>query len=659
TQLATGTFDDGVARLWDVASQRTLDSFHHDDAVLDVVFSPDGHRLFTASRDFTARSWGVDAHELDPGGALVALPHSRRVDAVALSPDGTRIATGSGDGRARVWDAKTGAHLATLHGHALDVLTVAFSSHGRQLATASWDGTTRVWDVDSGALAQTFADPIEPIRAVAFSPGGTQVITASQDGTARVRSTSTGELQHTLEHGSPLVDVALAPDGQRVMTLGADGTLRAWSTTTGEPLSTLVPGGPITAVVFSPDGTSMATALADRGVRTWSVESGVELVSFRGSSAKVTTVAFSADGTRLATGGDDGTARIWSASEGTLLAVFPHRGPVTSVAFSADGQRLATASGDATARLWSLETEAWRAWGCAVLEDRRGHTEATRRACSKTMAPTSRISPPPQVEPVVSTPEPARPAPELLTVHGVELVRIPGGTFTMGASPGELGQHDREGPPHEVTLSSFYLARAPVTNAQYALFLEANPAVPEPPAWERDRYAQPQQPVVGLTWDEAKAYCDWAGLVLPTEAQWEYAARAGSTTAYWFGDEAEDLERFGWFADNTGARERGPEHGRAHSVGTKGQNQWGLLDVHGNVMEWTADVHEPYTTPVRARDGSRRGSAGRAPRVVRGGSWFTTADYARSAFRATLSPEVRDRLVGLRPALIILEHPAR
>ncbi|MCA9572573.1 MAG: SUMF1/EgtB/PvdO family nonheme iron enzyme, partial [Myxococcales bacterium] len=426
-------------------------------------------------------------------------------------------------------------------GHRLDVLSVAFCADGSRLATASWDGTTRVWHVDSGALVQTFTEHTEPVRAVEFSPDGTMVITASRDGTARVLDVSTGEPRHTLEHGGPLVDAMFSPDGRRVVTLGADDTMRVWSATTGESVSAFVPEGAVTAVAISPDGSRLATAAKDGSVRTWSAESGEALTVFRGHSAPVSTMAFSPDGTQLATGGEDGAARVWETASGALVTMLPHAGPVTSVAWSADGRRLATASGDELARLWSLEVDAWHTWGCAVLEERQGHTDDTRRACSQALASRPQVQPTPPAKPLVSTPEAARPEPETITVHGVELVLIPGGTFIMGSPPGEHDRRDHEGPQHEVTLSSFYMARTPVTHAQYALYREANPGVPEPPGWGDERFNQPEQPVIGLTWYEAKAYCDWAGLELPTEAQWEYAARAGSTTAYWFGDETKDL----------------------------------------------------------------------------------------------------------------------
>ncbi|MCA9710353.1 MAG: SUMF1/EgtB/PvdO family nonheme iron enzyme, partial [Myxococcales bacterium] len=129
-------------------------------------------------------------------------------------------------------------------------------------------------------------------------------------------------------------------------------------------------------------------------------------------------------------------------------------------------------------------------------------------------------------------------APTVITTRrdGVELVWIPGGRFLMGSPETEEGRDPDEGPQHEVELSGFWLGKTPVTNAQYGEYMKAKRGVKEPARWGDPSYNQPQQPVVGVSWEEAVAYCEWAGLLLPTEAQWEYACRAGTTTRYHSGD---------------------------------------------------------------------------------------------------------------------------
>ncbi len=228
-------------------------------------------------------------------------------------------------------------------------------------------------------------------------------------------------------------------------------------------------------------------------------------------------------------------------------------------------------------------------------------------------------------------------------VHGVELVLIPGGDFMMGSPPTEQGRYHAEGPQHRVELASFYLARTPVTNAQYSEYLaDPNAKARVPESWADRQYNQPQQPVVGVSWADAQAYCEWAGLMLPTEAQWEYACRAKSTTRYSSGNSERDLDRVGWHRGNSG--------GRLHTVAEKEANDFGLYDMHGNVWEWCRDAFGPYSTPPVGDEGLRHEPVGDADRVLRGGSGSFSAHFARSAYRDLNHPGYRFPSLGFRPA---------
>ncbi len=169
------------------------------------------------------------------------------------------------------------------------------------------------------------------------------------------------------------------------------------------------------------------------------------------------------------------------------------------------------------------------------------------------------------------------------------------------------------------------MGRYPVTNAEYDRFLCTNPKAPEPKNWSDRKYNQPRQPVVGVSWKDAKEYAVWAGLYLPSEAQWEYACRAGSDTRYYTGDSESDLDRAGWYKKNSGDR--------LHPVGEKEPNAFGLYDMHGNIFEWLEDDwHADYkNAPVdgSAWIGTFRGS----DRVLRGGGWYDSAMYCRTADR--------------------------
>ncbi len=256
-----------------------------------------------------------------------------------------------------------------------------------------------------------------------------------------------------------------------------------------------------------------------------------------------------------------------------------------------------------------------------------------------------------------------------------EMISLPGGTFSMGSDPAEQSwaaghgatpeSVSDESPKHTVTLRPFAIGRYDVTRGEFAAFAEATGFKPadgcghdgatweKTPGvtWDHPGFEQTDRdPVVCVTWHDAKAYIVWlntkaqAGRVyrLPTEAEWEYAARAGAATMFWWGDGAEAAAAHAWFKDNAS--------GRTHPVGSKPANAFGLFDVVGNVWQWTEDCYaENYANAF---------SDGRAyetctpddRRVDRGGSWFYPAWLLRSAPRERNPSDYRDLMLGFRLA---------
>ena len=222
---------------------------------------------------------------------------------------------------------------------------------------------------------------------------------------------------------------------------------------------------------------------------------------------------------------------------------------------------------------------------------------------------------------------------------GYELVYIPGGVFMMGSPEEEEGRYDRESPLHEVQVSEFYMGRYSVTNEEYGRFLAEHSDMKEPEYWGNRKYNQPNQPVVGVSWDDAIQYAAWADLRLPSEAEWEYACRAKTTTRFYTGDTENDLERVGWYEGNS--------DNKLHPVGEKEPNGFGLYDMHGNVFEWCQDwFNEQYyaNSPRENPQGPEPGSH----RVIRGGSWNAVARSCRAAFRNLHAPDYRGSNVGFR-----------
>jgi formylglycine-generating enzyme required for sulfatase activity len=261
---------------------------------------------------------------------------------------------------------------------------------------------------------------------------------------------------------------------------------------------------------------------------------------------------------------------------------------------------------------------------------------------------------------------------------GMRFVLIPAGAFSMGSPETEEGRTDYEGPQHEVTLAPFYMAVAQVTNAQYRRFKAGHESEnAEYRRWKADHgsgapdevtFNGNDQPVLSVSHEDATAFVQWLSTTegdsayrLPSEAEWEYACRAGTTTRYWSGDTEEDLDRVGWYFRNSGSRhlpsttkwDSGQVHGewacRSHAVGRKAVSPWGLYDMHGNVLEWCEDSwHGSYEGAPA--DGSAWIDKASRLRVIRGGSWAGPSMTARSAFRAGIPPGDRAISVGFRVA---------
>ena len=220
-------------------------------------------------------------------------------------------------------------------------------------------------------------------------------------------------------------------------------------------------------------------------------------------------------------------------------------------------------------------------------------------------------------------------------------IQLPRGSFLMGSN--DLQARDREKPVHEVHIDyDIAMCKYPVTVEDYMLYAQATGA--EVPL-ERHEHLGFDVPVRRVRWTDTKAYCDWkteregVKYRLPTEAEWEYACRAGSTTKYCFGDDASLFGEYAWYAENS--------EGVTHDVGTKKPNAWGLYDMHGNVWEWCLDRYaEDYSaTPC---DGTAYGVASEKGRVLRGGSYNGAIENCRSSSRINLGSGGRNYFIGFR-----------
>ncbi len=232
------------------------------------------------------------------------------------------------------------------------------------------------------------------------------------------------------------------------------------------------------------------------------------------------------------------------------------------------------------------------------------------------------------------------------------MIQLPGGTFSMGSSPDEVGHEADEGPQRSVTVGAFWMGATELTFDAYEVYrqrrLDGPNLTAEGTEFDADAVTRPSPPyedptfgmgtegypAVSMTQYAALRFCEWLSKKtgefyrLPTEAEWEYACRTGTTTAWSFGDSPADLDAFAWYYKNS--------QGVYHEVGTKRPNPWGLYDMHGNVAEWTLDQYQadflasltdstnlnPWRKPDRLH-----------PRTVRGGSYDDDPAFTRSAER--------------------------
>jgi formylglycine-generating enzyme required for sulfatase activity len=217
----------------------------------------------------------------------------------------------------------------------------------------------------------------------------------------------------------------------------------------------------------------------------------------------------------------------------------------------------------------------------------------------------------------------------------------------MGASESDDQAYDSEKPQHRVSIARpFAIGRYAVTLDEYDRFCAATGrAKPSDKGWGRGR-----RPVINVSWNDSVVYCAWLSeqtgrhYRLPTEAEWEYAARAGTATRWSFGSDEHALADHAWFNDNTRS------FAKTHPVGEKRPNPWGLYDIHGNVWEWVQDSYHGNYASAPADGAEWSESCATAGRVLRGGSWSNIARNTRVSYRGRNAPDYRSVWLGLRLA---------
>lgn len=402
-------------------------------------------------------------------------------------------------------------------------------------------------------------------------------------------------------HTKWVMSISWSPDGSRLASGSSNGTVRLWDTTSGEHLVALEGNTVLMlSIDWSPDGSKLA-ASAD-GVQIWDTTSGEQLAVLEVS---VMSLAWSPDGSMLAAGVSlatsislDGTVQLWDTDTWQELAVLPgHTDSVMSIAWSSDGSMLASGSLDGTVRIWGISEE---------IENQ-----------NPTITPT--ITPSLDIGPTM-----------INETDGMQLVYVSAGEYERGSEAGP-----------GVYLDAYWIGKYEVTNQQYADFLnEMGNQFEKGVKWllEYKEHVHIHQsgsiwtaqsgygdhPVVEVNWYGAKAYCEWAGMRLPSVAEWEKASRGTDGRTYPWGEGIDaSLANFGSNIGDTTPVGNYPG----------GASPYGALDMAGNVWEWVADWHGTHVG------------------VSRGGSWRSAGFELASVTISLLEyPDNSDYVIGIRCA---------
>ena len=606
------------------------------------------------------------------GETLELKGHDREVTSTCFSPDGSQIVSGSKDKNVRIWDAKTGKNIQTLNGHADAVTCVCFSPDGSQVVSGSEDKTVRIWDAKTGKNIQTFIAHDSYITAIDYSPDGEFIATGCNDNSMKIWNSSNGKMVHKLEgHSAKILDLNFSPNSKQLVSCserdGLYGQIKVWDIASGKEIYSVrgdprrtVRGianqlqGDINAVRFSPDGKQFASAGANMTINLWDGPSGALIRTFEcdllrtdgpGHSGPVRSLGFSPS-VSVVVSNSNNTAKFWDTRTGKEIYTLRGNGvPMKGIKFSPEGKRVIVSQENV---IFITNLEKLDFLGEAVIPKVLVTTRPPP-SVQKPDSPEIKPATKPIVEALFSEAK-AKEAQKETAKNlqkevdekedlgkgiKLEMVLIPAGTFMRGSPSSEKGRYDNE-TQHKVTITKpFYIGKYEVTQEQWEAVMGER---------TRSRTKGAKLPVTDVSWEDCmdfikKLNSKTNGVYgLPTEAEWEYACRAGTTTAYSFGDSLTKSDAN--YGDGT--------LGHTKTVGSYKPNAFGLYDMHGNVSEWCADWKEEYpsgsaTDPIGVRMGIYR--------VLRGGSFDGNGLSARSSYRFSSSrPSNRDDDLGFRLA---------
>ncbi|WP_339731219.1 SUMF1/EgtB/PvdO family nonheme iron enzyme [uncultured Gimesia sp.] len=695
TQLIAGMYPQTLM-VYDMATGKQIRKFKgHADRINSITFLPDGNHFVSSSLDTTLKLWNLEKSNPVPFPEF----HSSQVNRVAISPNGKQALSGSSNDLIKVWDLQSGKLQRKIeetfhHNNWISYLP------DERFAISGSGSLFMGWDLTTGTMTQKF-DTEQPFSNLTVSPDGSRGITETKDKRTNWHKIYVWDLTnrkrlHLLEgHEKRITCMAVSADGSQLFS-GSDNELKVWDLDRGRLLHTYQDQiGAIRCLALSLDGKyALTSAYGDKqcAIQVWNLKNQKRVHLLKGHTHGIQCLAVSPDGTLVASYAPDHTIRLWDLIKGELLATYHIDDTATDLAIGPDNRTVLVGSASGSIHKLKIkmpgETPELQQ-AIPLLANQTTNTsksQAQQASLAKALDKKIKIT-------------------NSLEMH---FALIPAGKFMMGSgkSAAKIAQQfdtnpsyfEKEHPQHEVQIEKpFYMGMHEVTIDDFKQFVKMTgyktelersgrggagwDEVPQKfrtgiiefnwvkTGWLKNDF----HPVVNVSWNDAVSFCEWlsrrekAKYRLPTEAEWEYACRAGTTSLFHYGNAPEAMTEFGniWdgsanqqFQENYGdLKGISAEDGFAFTspVGSFKANPWSLYDMHGNVREWCSDwLDDDYYQTFKGEiatdpQGPNAGSA----RVLRSGCWSFFPQHARAASRSKLTPSNYAHNVGFRVVLEI------
>lgn len=696
-ELAIGTLD-GSVRLCDFATGADRELVLDETGpVFDLAFQPFGTRLATA------RKGTISVSDTAGAGEVTRLPVDAR--RIAYSPDGAILAAARADGRIELLrdgsmrTLETGcADPPSTVGFSDDrqILAAAFPGFGARIAFPAVDAVGYSWPPSGMAVRDSSKIPPLSVSAVALSPDGRHLAYGTEDGNIVIWDTlktrPLGQISPVVRHQRAIRDLRFRADGLQLASASDDGFIKLWDMRNSSPsiIATLTGHiGAVTIIRYAPGADLLASGGVDGRVKLWDVSgkkrATLDLLGYIANES----YRFEAGGS-LEVGPEDipwinvpaaSIASHWRSNSNQVFFTLRDAGDRSGSAAA-----LETLPDDARGKATDELAAAWLD-GARLAATNFDWNVANLRLSQITRG--GLHLPPGEATPELEKSRSAREGENFTNSERMGFVWCNAGTFQMGspAQPKENGRADEGETLHEVKLTrGFWIGSHEVTQAQWQSIMENNPSI--------STKAGLDAPVENIDWHEAIEFCHkltdherFLGLIsegweysLPTHAQWEYACRAGSSTAYSFGPDRAELYLYGNYRDVSFGESVGPRpeeskmtkedwktdwegndgHVLTAPVGSFRPNPWGLFDMHGNVAEWCLD-HVDMSNRMNLGpedEGAKREDpfVGPAPerldRKFANGSWNDSRNDNRSAKSGSLRSTTKKWTIGMRVVLV-------